>query len=332
MKTAKKLARRTLGRTGLDVSEIGFGGWGIGKTMWGRTEDNESLAVLRRALELGVNYFDTALVYGHGHSERLIAQALRDSKAEGVVATAVPPKNMEWPAKESTMLGHAFPPEWVEQCTLRSLTALRVERLDLQQLHVWHDRWLKDRAWPKTLETLERLKREGKVRFWAVSVNSDDPDSALGVLETGVFDAVQVSLNLFDQRPLQRLLPLCAKLGIGVVARCPFDEGGLTGSLTAATRFEPEDFRSHYFGGERLGETVRRAEALRALLVPKRAESLAQAALKFCLSHPAVSTVIPGMRRNSHVEENVRAADGRYFDAALLAALRAHAWVRNFYA
>ncbi|MBI4346936.1 MAG: aldo/keto reductase [Elusimicrobia bacterium] len=330
MKT--QLARRRLGRTGFDVSEIGFGGWGIGKTMWGRTEDGESSTVLRRALELGVNYFDTAFVYGHGHSERLIGQALRDTGQSAVVATAVPPKNMEWPARASTPIGLAFPPEWIEQCTDRSLAALRVERLDLQQLHVWHDAWLKDRLWPKTLETLGRLKRDGKVRFWAVSVNSDDPDSSLEVLRAGVFDAVQVSLNLFDQRAALRLLPLCAELGIGVVARCPFDEGGLTGSLTRETRFEPSDFRSHYFGGERLGETVRRADALRGLLVGRHAESLAQAALKFCLSFPAVGTVIPGMRRRSHVEENVRAADGRYFDADLLGQLREHAWVRNFYA
>lgn len=329
MKT--QLARRRLGRTGLEVSEIGFGGWGIGKTMWGRTEDSESSTVLRRALELGVDYFDTAFVYGHGHSERLIGQALRETGAEAVVATAVPPKNMEWPARATTSVGLAFPPDWLEQCTDRSLAALRVERLDLQQLHVWHDAWLLDRLWPRTLDAIERLKRAGKVRFWAVSVNSDDPDSSLVVLRTGLFDAVQVSLNLFDQRPVERLLPLCAELGIGVVARCPFDEGGLTGSLTPETRFEPSDFRSHYFSGERLGETARRADALRSLLVGRRADSLAQAALKFCLSFPAVSTVIPGMRKRSHVEENVRAADGRYFDSALLDSLRAHAWIRNFY-
>ncbi|MBI4422371.1 MAG: aldo/keto reductase [Elusimicrobia bacterium] len=325
------MARRRLGRTRLSVSELGFGGWGIGKTMWGRTEDPESLSVLRRALELGVNYFDTAYVYGHGHSERLIAQALKDAGAKAVVATAVPPKNMEWPARPSTGLAYAFPPDWIAACTERSLFNLRTERLDLQQLHVWHDNWLKDRLWPETLRTLERLKKEGKVRFWALSANSDDPDSALKALETGLFDAVQVTLNLFDQRAAERLLPLCAERGVAVAARCPFDEGGLAGSLTLQTRFEPSDFRSHYFGGERLGETVRRAQALEQLLVGPHAPTLAQAALKFCLSFPAVTTVIPGMRKRSHVEENARAADGRYFDAALLETLRAHAWVRNYY-
>lgn len=325
------LRSRGLGRTKLEVSEIGFGGWGIGKTMWGRTEDNESLNVLRKALELGIAYFDTAYVYGHGHSERLISQALRETGAKAVVATAVPPKNMEWPARPSTKLGIAFPPDWLVSCTDRSLLNLRTDRLELQQLHVWHDNWLKDKLWPETQKTMERLKKEGKVRFWALSVNSDDPDSALSALKTGVFDAVQVTLNLFDQRPAERLLPLCGELGVGVVARCPFDEGGLTGSLTEQTRFEPADFRSHYFGGERLGETVRRARELTSLLVPRHAESLPQAALKFCLSFPQVSTVIPGMRRRSHVEENVRAADGRYFDAKLLETLRAHAWARDFY-
>ena len=331
MPLSTKLPARPLGRTGLSVSEIGFGGWGIGKTMWGRTEDAESDQVLRRAIELGISYFDTAYVYGHGHSEKLIARALRDTGAPAVVATAIPPKNMEWPARSTTALAFAFPPDWVAACTERSLLNLRAERLALQQLHVWHDNWLKDRLWPETLRTMERLKSEGKVRFWALSVNSDDPDSALEAVRTGIFDAVQVTLNLFDQRAAARLLPLCAEKRVAVVARCPFDEGGLTGSLSAQTQFEPSDFRSYYFGGDRLVETVRRAEALQKALVPERAGSLAQAALKFCLSFPAVSTVIPGMRKRSHVEENVRAADGRYFDSALLAALERHAWVRNFY-
>ncbi len=327
----RMLARRVLGRTKLKVSEIGFGGWGIGKTMWGRTEDSESIHVLRRALDLGINYYDTAYVYGHGHSEKLIARALRESGSSAVVATALPPKNMEWPAKPRLPLAYAFPPAWVVECTERSLRNLRSDCLALQQLHVWTDSWLKDKLWPETAQTLDDLKKQGKIRFLGISVNSDDPNSALEAVRSGLFDCIQVTLNIFDQRALEKLIPLCAEKSVGVVVRCPFDEGGLTGSLTPQTRFEPSDFRSHYFAGERLGETCRRAKALEKILLGDGVSSLAQGALKFCLSFPAVSTAIAGMRKVSHVQENVRAADGRYFDKSLLRRLEEHAWDRNFY-
>lgn len=328
---AAAMPRRALGRSGLKVSEIGFGGWGIGKSMWGRTDDEESLRALRAALERGVDYFDTAAVYGHGHSERLIGRVLRETGARAVVGTKVPPKNMEWPAHEWTRFADAFPADWVRASAERSLRNLRRDSLDLLMLHVWHDRWLGDPLWPETLGVLARLREEGKIRLVGVSINSDDPDSALEAVRAGVVDAVQVIFNLFDQRAAARLLPACAEKGVGVVVRCPFDEGGLTGTLTPATRFTPEDFRSYYFGGDRLPETCRRAAQLKAALVPAHAADLAEAALRFCLSFPAVATVIPGMRTAAHVQLNARAADGRVFGPGLLADLGAHAWVRNFY-
>ncbi|MFH2204885.1 MAG: aldo/keto reductase [Elusimicrobiota bacterium] len=331
MKAAAKLTRRPLGRTGILVSEIGFGGWGIGKSMWGRTDDTDSLAALRSALKSGINYFDTAAVYGHGHSERLIAQVIREARADAVIGTKVPPKNMEWPAHSSTRLGHAFPADWVLTRTERSLHNLRADCVDLLMFHVWTDKWLKDALWEDTLAAFVRLKEQGKIRAIGISINSDDPDSALQVVETGNIDMVQVILNLFDQRAVKRLFPLCRKHNVGIVVRCPFDEGGLTGTLTPDTRFEPEDFRSYYFGQGRLAETCQRAEVLKKLLVGKHAETMAQAALKFCLSFPEVSSVIPGMRLASHVEENIRAANNRYFDPALLEELARHAWVRDFY-
>lgn len=331
MKTASKPRQRLLGRTGVKISEIGFGCWGIGKSMWGRTEDAESRQALRAALDLGIDYFDTAYAYGHGHSERLLSEALRSAGKEAFVATKVPPKNMQWPAHPRTLLGHSFPPEWIRSCTETSLRNLRMDCVDLQQFHVWHDNWLKDKSWPDTLAAVAKLKEEGKIRFFGVSVNSDDPDTALEVIRTGAVDTVQVILNLFDQRILEGFLPLCLEKKVGVVVRCVFDEGGLTGKLTPQTRFEPEDFRSHYFGGSRLEETCRRAQALERLLVPAHARSLADGALKYALSFPEVSTVIPGMRKAAHVEANARAADGRLFDKKLLETLKAHAWVRNYY-
>ena len=331
MKSATKLAHRSLGKTGINISEIGFGGWGIGKAMWGRTDDLDSQLALRIAIERGVNYFDTAAVYGHGHSERIIARVVREMKADVVIGTKVPPKNMEWPAHSSTHLGHAFPADWVIDRTQRSLRNLRTEKVDLLMFHVWSDAWLKADGWEDTWRAFERLKSDGKVRAVGVSVNSDDPDSALKIVESGLIDMVQVIVNLFDQRATQRLLPMCKKKKVGVVVRCPFDEGGLTGMLTPETRFEPDDFRSFYFGEDRLPETCRRADALSEVLVGKHAETLAAAALKFCLSFPEVSSVIPGMRTKAHVESNVSAANARYFDPALLDNLKKHAWVRDFY-
>lgn len=325
------LRRRPFGKSGLQVSEVGFGGWGIGKSMWGVTDDEDSLKALRAAAERGVDYFDTAAVYGHGHSERLIARVLRETGSSALVGTKVPPRNMEWPAHERTRLAHAFSPDWIRSSAERSLRNLRRDSIDLLMFHVFNDRWLADPMWADTLGEFTKLKEEGKLKLIGISINSDDPDSALEAVRSGTADAVQVILNLFDQRALERLLPACRQKGTAVVVRCPFDEGGLTGALTAETRFPPEDFRSYYFGGDRLPETCRRADALKAVLVPAHAETLAEAALRFCLSFPEVSTVIPGMRTAAHVEANVKAADGRVLPREVLESLKAHAWTRNFY-
>ncbi|MBI3550922.1 MAG: aldo/keto reductase [Elusimicrobia bacterium] len=322
---------RPLGRTGLEVSEIGFGGWGIGKSMWGRTDDAESMRALHAALDCGITYFDTAFAYGHGHSERLIARLRKESSAQFTVSTKIPPRNMEWPARSSTALALAFPPDWIRLCVERSLRNLSTDCLTLYQFHVWTDSWLKDPLWPAVVETFAALKKQGKIRHAGASIGDDDPETALGLVRSGFVDQIQVLFNMFEQRPLDRLFPLCREKGVAVVVRCPFDEGGLTGALRPDTRFEPEDFRSHYFGGERLAETCRRADALETLVVGKKARTLPEAALKFCLSFDAVSTVIPGMRKVSHVSANAAASDGNYFDAGELEAVAAHRWVRNFY-
>jgi aryl-alcohol dehydrogenase-like predicted oxidoreductase len=326
-----KLPHRPLGRTGLSVSEIGFGGWGIGKSMWGRTDDHESLRSLTAALDAGVDYFDTAYAYGRGHSERLIARAFKEAGRRATVSTKVPPQNMEWPGHPRARLSHVFAPEWVRLSAERSLRNLGGDAIDLLQFHVWHDDWLRDPLWPKLAETMQALTAEGKVRHWGVSLNNDNPESGLELIKTGKIGVVQVLFNMFDQRAADRLLPQCRELGVGVIARCPFDEGGLTGTLTRETRFEPEDFRSHYFGGQRLVETCARAEKLTVAAIGPKAETLATAALKYCLSFDAVSTVIPGMRRVTHVSSNARAADGRYYDALELAEIAKHRWVRDFY-
>ncbi len=318
---------RPLGRTGWQVSDIGLGSWGMGG-MWGTLDDREAIRAIRRAVELGVNFIDTAAVYGDGHAEELISQALAGRGDPVRIATKVPPKNMEWPARHDAPAAEAFPAEWIIEHTEASLRRLKRSSIDLQQLHVWAPRWLKESSvW---LPAVERLKREGKIRAFGISINDHEPDTALELVASGLIDSVQVIYNIFDQTPAERLLPACQRHQVGVIVRVPFDEGSLTGTLTATTRFAPDDWRSAYFAGDRLRDTVERVERLQAFVRTTR-RTVAQTALAFCLAHPAVSTVIPGMRRVSHVEENCMVSGARPLSTEELAQLRAHVWPRNFY-
>ena len=296
--------------------------------MWGAVDDAEAIRALHRALECGVNFIDTARAYGDGRAEALIAKALATRSETVYIATKVPPKNQEWPARHHVSIAETFPAAWIIRCTEQSLRRLKRDTVDLQQFHVWAPGWLaqRDMWWP----AVEQLKREGKIRAFGVSINDHEPDTALELVSSGLVDSVQVIYNIFDQRPAEQLLPLCQRHRVGVIVRVPFDEGGLTGALTEQTTFGADDWRADYFRGERLRETVRRVEQLR-FLVRDEIRTLAQGALKFCLSHSAASTVIPGMRRRAHVEENCSVSDGKPLPAAELLQLQAHAWPRNFY-
>ena len=312
------------------VSEIGFGAWGIGKGMWIGAEDDESLRALRRAVERGVNFIDTALAYGPGHSERLVGRLVRERKETLYVATKVPPKNSTWPAARGVPASEVFPAAYVARCAEESLRNLGLDRIDLLQLHVWRDEFLDDETagWQ---DALRRLRESGRVRFVGISVNDHDPASAMRAVASGIFDTVQVIYNVFDQSPAAAFFPACRRHDVGVVARVPFDEGGLTGSITPETKFPSGDFRNQYFKGARRRQVWERAEALKKLL-DAEAKTLAELALRFCLSQDAVSTVIPGMRRMASVDANTAVSDGRRLSPALLAKLEGHAWPRNFYA
>lgn len=320
---------RTLGRTGLKVSEIGYGAWGIGGGMWSDSDDTEAMLSLRKAFDLGVNFYDTALVYGDGHSESLVGEL---AKAVGrdkvVIASKIPPKNSMWPAECGVPISKVFPREHIRKSTEQSLRNLRVDSIDLHQLHVWQDHFLDEPDW---LEELVLLKKEGLVRHVGVSINDHDPESAMLLVQTKVADVVQVIYNIFDQTPEEALYPLCEADNIGVIARVPFDEGGLTGAITASSKFEASDWRSDYFSGNRPAEVEERVKRLRPLL-GKEAQTLPELALRFCLSNPAVSTVIPGMRKVRNVESNCAVSDGRRLSSDLIAELRTHAWKRNYYA
>ncbi len=322
--------RRPLGRTGLEVSEVGYGAWGIGGSQWIGAQDDESVRALERAIDLGLNLIDTALAYGPHHSERLVGEVVRRRAAGGDavhVATKVPPKNLVWPAAPGTPVDDAYPGAHVRRCTERSLRNTGLEALDLQQLHVWSDEWAGQGDW---LEAVEELKAEGKIRAFGVSINDHEPHNALRLIEAGVVDTVQVIYNVFDQSPEDELLGLCAERGVGVLARVPFDEGGLTGRIGPDTTFPDEDFRNGYFRGDRKREVAVRVQAI-ADDLGIAVEDVPEVALRYVLSHPAVSAVIPGMRSVRNVERNCAIADGRGLPAEQVEALHAHRWVRNFY-
>lgn len=318
---------RKLGRTGIQVSEIGFGAWGIGKSQWMGADDEVSLAALKAALDLGLNFFDTALAYGSGHSERLLARAFGKS-SEVVIASKVPPMNLVWPARDGTPLGKVFPIDYVLKSLDQSLRNLQRETIDVYQFHVWNDEWAHNEEWRKTVE---RMRSSGKVRAIGLSINDHQPANGLQALATGLIDAVQVIYNIFDQSPEDRLFPYCRQNGIGVIVRVPFDEGSLTGNVRPDTEFPQADFRNVYFKGNRKAEVWSRVEKILAdTHVP--VNELPSMALRFCLSDPAVSTVIPGMRRPERVPVNAAVSDAGPLPLETIEKLRPHRWVRSYYA
>ena len=318
---------RTLGRTGLEVSELGYGAWGIGQREWIGAEDDESLRALRRAIELGVTFVDTALAYGNGHSEELVGRVVRESRETVHVATKVPPRNGEWPARPGVPVEDVFPGYWIAACADRSLRNLGLETIDLLQLHVWDRGWVGRGDW---VETVERLKADGKIRFFGVSINDHEPDAALPLVESGVADSLQLIYNVFDQSPADELFPAAQAANVGVIARVPFDEGGLTGKITPETTFPEGDFRTGYFAGGRKEEVWERVNAIASDL-GVGLDRLPEIALRFCISHPAVSTVIPGMRSTRNVEANAAAVELGPLGEGELETLRGHRWAHNFY-
>ncbi len=318
---------RRLGTTESEVSEIGYGAWGIGGNQWQGGRDDESIRALKRSFELGVDFIDTALAYGDGHSEQLVGKVVRETFHKIFIATKVPPKNRIWPASPATSISEVFPREYIVESTEQSLRNLGIEQIYLQQFHVWTDAWVNTDEWRRAVED---LRASGKVRFFGVSVSEHDPNSALEAVRTGVFNSVQVIYNIFDQTAEEKLFPLCVENKVGVLARVPLDEGGLTGKITEDTQFEPGEFRASYFRGDRKKQVVEHIAALERDLKDAPG-SLAQIALRFCLSNKAVTSVIPGMRRVESVESSCRAASAGMLDSDTLAILKRHAWNRNFY-
>jgi len=314
---------RMFGRTDWQVAEMGYGMWGMGG--WTGSQDDESMEGLRRSVELGCNFFDTAFAYGEGHSEKLLGRLVREYPTHTLyTATKIPPKNRVWPSRRGSILEDVFPSDYIREQTMKSLENLGTKHIDLMQFHVWEDDWAKDERWQRTVDD---LKREGLVKSFGVSVNRWEPDNCLETLKTGQIDAVQVIYNIFDQNPEDNLFPLCKELNIAIIARVPFDEGTLTGTLTKDSTWPEGDWRNTYFVPENLHASVDRAEALRPLI--PAGMTMAEMALRFILANPTVSTIIPGMRKLKNVEANIAASDGKALPADLVEKLRAHRWDRT---
>ena len=314
---------RRFGRTNWEVSEIGYGMWGLAG--WSGSDAQEYERALDVAVEKGCNFFDTAWGYAEGKSEQVLGKLQKRHPGKKLyLATKIPPKNFKWPSKKGYQLEDCFPADHIRQYTEKSLQNLGVETIDLQQFHVWEDDWARDERWQRAVED---LKREGKIRAMGVSVNRWEPNNCLQTLETGLIDAVQVIYNIFDQAPEDLLFPACERLDIGVIARVPFDEGTLTGTMTKETTFPADDWRSTYFVPENLNASVDHAEALKPLLPPGM--PLPELALRFILANKHVGTIIPGMRKVRNVLANMAVSDGRDLSEELLSQLQAHRWDRE---
>jgi len=314
---------RKLGRTRFEVSEMAHGLWGM--SGWSGSSDQESLSALQLAVDLGCNFFDTAWAYGEGKSDSLLGEIMaRDSGKRLYAASKIPPANDKWPALPQYKYGDVFSPEHVFKYADLIRKKLRVDTIDLLQFHVWDDSWTDNRDFRSTVE---KLKDGGWIRSFGLSLNRWEPENGIKALRTGLVDAVQVIYNIFDQSPEDELFPACQELNIGVIARVPLDEGSLGGKMTVATRFPKDDWRSGYFGPENLEKTVKRVDELKEIL--PAGMTLPEMSLRFILSHPAVSTIIIGMRKPQHVRENIAASDAGPLDKTLLAELKKHRWDRT---
>ncbi len=313
---------RRFGRTNWEVSEIGYGMWGMGS--WKESDDRLSARSLDMAVELGLNFFDTAWGYGDGHSERLLGELLKRHPGKKLyTASKIPPRNFKWPARPEYAFEDSYPTDHVMDYTHRTLKNLDVEQLDLMQFHTWDDTWAEREEWQRAVED---LKTSGKVAAMGISMNRWEPENGIRALKTGLIDTVQVIYNIFDQAPEDELFPLCDEMDIGVIARVPFDEGTLTGNITKDTVFPKGDWRGTYFVPENLIPSAERADRLRPL-VPQ-GMTMAEMALRFILMNDRVDTVIPGMRKQEHVRSNIDTSDGKGLDDRLYRTLRSHRWDR----
>jgi aryl-alcohol dehydrogenase-like predicted oxidoreductase len=317
---------RKFGNSSIKVSEVGFGAWAIGGN-WGEQNDSDSAAALERAVDRGVNFIDTAAGYGNGRSEKIIGQFLKGRSEQIHVCTKTPPVPGKWPPSPYCKIEERYPEKHLRENLEERLTNLRMEKLDVLLLHTWTRAWNDN---PKALHTLQGLKSEGLVDLIGISTPEHDQNCVIQLMREGLIDVVQVIYNIFDQDPAAQLLPVAEETGTGIIVRVAFDEGVLTGKYKGNEKFGADDFRSNYFAGDRLARSVKRVERIREEF-GQSGYTLPQLALKFSLSHPAASTVIPGIRNVEQAEQNTAVSELPDLDEILLEKLREHAWNRAFW-
>ncbi len=317
---------RPFGKTGIKVSVIGFGGWALGSS-WGMQSKSDSISALNKAIDLGINFIDTAIAYGEGKSERIIGKVLKDRDEEVFVASKIPPKDGPWPPSPYCVAGERYPEKYLRESVDFTLKNLGRDRVDIMQLHTWTRGWNKD---PYPLHILREIRKEGKIRFIGVSTPEHDQNALIRLMKDGVVDSVQVIYNIFEQEPAAEFLPVAKENGIGVIARMPFDEGVLTGKYTKNHVFPKDDFRRRYFAGDRLNRAVDRVEKIKEE-VKDTLYTMPQVALKFSCSHPAVSTVIAGMRNAEQAEKNAKTHELPDMNDDFLDSLKKHAWRKSFW-
>ncbi len=319
---------RKFGNTGFEVSEIGFGAWAIGGS-WGHQKDTDSIQALNTAIDLGVNFIDTAAGYGRGKSERIIADVLTSRDEKIYICTKTPPVQGNWPPGPYDDMEERYPENYIRRNVEERLRNLNTSSLDVLLLHSWTRAWNDD---PKPLHTLHKMKKEGMIKNIGISTPEHDQNSLIQLMKEGLLDVVQVIYNIFEQEPAAQFLPVARKHNVGVIVRVALDEGVLSGKYSAGDTFSEGDFRQNYFIGDRLGRAVTRVNDIKEQF-SYTGLSMAELALKFALSHEAVGTVIPGIRNKDQAKINASVSDLPELDQQTLKKLRPHRWNRaNWYA
>ncbi|QDS87297.1 General stress protein 69 [Rosistilla ulvae] len=318
---------RQLGHAGPQVSEIGFGGWALGG-QWGAQDDADSIAALHRAIDLGVNFIDTAAGYGEGRSERVIAQVAKERSEPLFIATKTPPADGPWPPSPYCAWQDRYSANYLRENIEQRLRNLQTERIDLLQLHTWTRAWNDD---PQPLLVLRKLREEGKIGMIGISTPEQDQNCVIQLMRDGLVDCVQVIFNLFDQEPAAQLLPVAAETGTGVIVRVSLDEGMLTGKYTAEDRFADDDFRHQYFAGDRMQRSVDRVAQIANDIQRFGLQdySMADLAIKFALSAVGVGSVITGIRSAEQAALNAAVSDKPAIPETLMQLLRRHNWRRG---
>lgn len=318
---------KSIGKNGDEVSLLGFGCWGIGQGEWKGADDKESKEALLKAIDEGITLFDTALAYGKGHSEELVGKAEKESKKKIFIASKIPSKKWEWPASDKSTLEESYPEKYIIEKTEESLKNLKRGYIDLMQFHVWNDKWAKEDGWKNAVT---KLKKDGKVRYWGISMNDHQPENGIEAAKTGLIDSLQVIFNIFEQKPLIKLFPFCRKNNISVIVRVPYDEGALTGNISHDTEFPVGDFRNDYFRGKRKIEVQERVDKIWED-VKEECDNMAEAALRYVISFNEVTSVIPGMRKNKNLMANIKSVEKDGLSRQTLETLKIHKWNKNFY-